>query len=103
MDYMNVYSQEASGITINNSNTNSNSIEMNISFEKAREVVENMTALPENEVEEALSKIQELENIVKSGDRKTKKWENAKSIIKWVADKGIDVGKVLLPLVLQIQ
>ena len=103
MEYVNIYSQDASGITINNNNTNSNSVEMNMSFEMARETVENMTALPDSEVEEILLKIQELENIVKSDERKTKKWENAKSIIKWIADKGIDVGKVLLPLVLQIQ
>lgn len=103
MEYVNIYSQDASGITINNNNTNSNSVEMNMSFEMARETVENMTALPDSEVEEILLKIQELENIVNSDERKTKKWENAKSIIKWIADKGIDVGKVLLPLVLQIQ
>lgn len=103
MEYVNVYSQDASGITINNNNTNSNSVEMNMSFEMARETVENMTALPDSEVGEILLKIQELEKIVKSDERKTKKWENAKPIIKWVADKGIDVGKVLLPLVLQIK
>ena len=103
VEYVNIYSQDASGITINNNNTNSNSVEMNMSFEMARETVENMTALPDSEVEEILLKIQEVENIVKSDERKTKKWENAKSIIKWIADKGIDVGKVLLPLVLQIQ
>lgn len=36
----------------------------------ARETVENMTALPDFEVEEILLKIQELENIVKSDERK---------------------------------
>ena len=61
-----------------------------------------MTSLPDEEIEEILSKINELENIVNSTDRKTKKWENAKDIIKWVADKGVDVGTALLPIVLQI-
>ena len=29
--------------------------------------------------------------------------ENAKEIIKWIADKGVDVGIALLPLLLQIK
>ena len=47
-------------------------------------------------------KIDELEKIFNSSDRKTKKWEKAKEIIKWVADKGIDVGLTLLPLILKL-
>ena len=35
-------------------------------------------------------------------DSKSKKWSKAKEIIKWIADKGVDVGIALLPLVLQI-
>ena len=91
MEYVNIYSQDASGITINNNNTNSNSVEMNMSFEMARETVENMTALPDSEVEEILLKIQELENIVKSDERNTKKWETAQSLITWIASKRIDI------------
>lgn len=37
-----------------------------------------------------------------SKESKSKKWSNAKDIIKWVADKGVDVGIALLPLVLKI-
>ena len=90
-------------VTVNNNNTNSNVIDINISFEQARRTIENMTALPDTEVEEILPKIDEIEKIVQSNDRKTKKWENAKGIIKWIADKGVDVGIALLPLLLQIQ
>lgn len=90
-------------VQINNSNSNSNVIDISISFEEARKNIENMTALPDSEVEEILSKIEELEKIVQSKDRKTKKWENAKGIIKWIADKGVDVGIALLPLLLQIK
>lgn len=32
-----------------------------------------------------------------------KKWENAKGIVKWIADKGVDVGIALLPLLMQIK
>lgn len=103
MDYKNMTDKTETGITINNNNTNSNVVDIKISFEQARKTIEDMTALPESEVEEILSKIEELEKIVQSKDRKTKKWENAKGIIKWMAEKGVDVGITLLPLLLQIQ
>jgi predicted nucleotidyltransferase len=62
-----------------------------------------MSALPETEIDEILRKIDEIEDIVHSSDRRAKKWENAKNIIKWIADKGVDVGIALLPLLLQIK
>lgn len=103
MDYRNSFNQAEPQTIINNNNTNSIVIDIDISFEQARESIENMTALPDSEVEEILKKIDELEKIVQSNDRKTKKWENAKGIIKWIADKGVDVGIALLPLLLQIK
>lgn len=84
-------------------NTNENKIDINISFNDVRRKIENMSALPDAEIEEILHKIDELEKIVKSSDRKSKKWENAKGVIKWIADKGVDVGIALLPLLLQIK
>lgn len=41
--------------------------------------------------------------IVKSPESRSKKWENAKEIIKWIADKGAGVGIALLPLLLRIK
>ena len=84
-------------------NTNENKVDINISFSDVRKEIENMSALPDTEIEEILNKINELEKIVKSPDRKSKKWENAKGIVKWIADKGVDVGIALLPLLLQIK
>ena len=83
--------------------TNTNKNDVNISFSDVRKEIENMSALPDAEIEEILYKINELEKIVKSSDRKSKKWENAKGIVKWIADKGVDVGIALLPLLLQIK
>lgn len=84
-------------------NTNENKVDINISFSDVRKEIEDMSALPDVEIEEILNKINELEKIVKSSDRKSKKWENAKGIVKWIADKGVDVGIALLPLLLQIK
>lgn len=89
-------------ISVCNHNINSNEINVDILFADAREKIQNMSALTDPEIEEILSKIVAIEKIVQSGERKSKKWENAKEIIKWVADKGIDVGITLLPLLLQI-
>ena len=71
-------------------------------FETARETVNAMTSLPDEEIQDIQAKIDEIEEIVKSKDSKSKKWSKAKEIIKWIADKGVDVGIALLPLVLQI-
>lgn len=102
MEYKNCYStkNEFSGITVNN--TNSLSTTLNISFAETKAQVENMTSLRYEEIDEIQTKIDELEAIVNSNDRKTKKWDKAKEIIKWVADKGIDVGLTLLPLILKL-
>lgn len=93
------------GIYIDASSSATNQVELNlnISFSEVKEKVENMTSLPKSDIQEALKKIDELESIVKSTERKTAKWEKAKSIIKWIADKGVDVGIAMLPLLLKIQ
>lgn len=103
MEYKNTYDKSTPQVEIHNTNSNSNTIDINILFEQTRRTIENMSALPDTEIEEVLKKIDELETILQSKDRKTRKWENSKSIIKWIADKGVDVGIALLPLLLQIQ
>ena len=61
-----------------------------------------MTSLPYEDVEEIQAKINELEGIVKSKNSRSKKWSMAKDIIKWIADKGVDVGIAMLPLLMNI-
>ena len=102
MEYRNSYSTVAgdSNVTINN--TNNMDVALNITFSDAKERVENMTSLKEVEIQEILEKIDELESIINSSERKTKKWDNAKEIIKWMADKSVDVGLTLLPLLLKM-
>ena len=87
---------------ISNSNENKNSISVH-TFAEVKNEIESMTSLTESEIEEILAKVSELEEIVNSNDRKSKKWETAKSIIKWMAEKGVDIGLTLLPLLLQIK
>jgi len=84
-------------------NTNENKVDVNISFNDVRKEIENMSALSYGETKEILEKIDELEKIVKSSELKSKKWDSAKGIVKWIADKGVDVGIALLPLLMQIK
>lgn len=93
--------QSAPIVQITNKNENHNDI--NISISDIRNRIENMSALKDSEIDEILNKIDELEKIIQSSERKTKKWENAKEIVKWIAEKSVDVGMVLLPLVLKIK
>ena len=90
------------GITINNTNTNENNNSVSVTFESVRDKVNNMTSLPDEDIEEIQNRIDEIEEIVNSKETKSKKWSKAKEIIKWIADKGVDVGIALLPLLLKI-
>lgn len=83
--------------------TINNNVTVNITFEQARSQIEDMTSLTDSETEEILAKIDELETIINGQDKKKTKWENAKSVLVWLADKSFDVGMTLLPLLLKIQ
>ena len=82
--------------------TVNNEININITFEQAREKVQDMTSLTDEQTQEILDKITELEEIINSKDKKKTKWEKAKSVLVWLADKSFDVGMTLLPLLLKI-
>lgn len=90
--------------TSSNTNVNHNELinEIEIKFFEARSKVNDMSALSEDEIREIFNKIDLIEEIVKSKDNKSVKWARAKEIIKWTADKGVDVGIALLPLLLSI-
>ena len=77
-------------------------VNLNVTFEQVRSQIEDMTSLTDKETEEILAKITELEEIINSKDKKKSKWEKAKSLLIWLADKSFDVGIAILPLLLQI-
>lgn len=87
-------------VSITNNNENHNTV--SVTFESVRDAVGNMTSLPDEDIEEIKNKIDEIEAIVNSKESKSKKWSRAKEIVKWIADKGVDVGIALLPLILKI-
>lgn len=89
--------QNSVNVTVNNS------INIDIAFENARELIENMPGLTDSETEEIKSKIDELEQIDGESITKKKKWEKIKPIIQFALDKGVDVGIAIMSLVLQMK
>lgn len=80
-----------------------NNIELTLYFKFARTQIDNNTLLTEEQIQEAKGKIDEIEKIIKSGESKKNKWEKVKPILIWLADKSVDIGTALLPLLLKIQ
>ena len=83
--------------------SNMNEVNISVTFESVKQQIEDMTSLTDEETKEIKAQIDKLEEIVNSKDKKKTKWEKAKSILIWLADKSFDVGMALLPLLLKIQ
>lgn len=71
----------------------------NINFEQAKITINQLTSVDDNLKKETLEKIDEIKNIVNERLPKKKKWDKLKSILIWTADKAVDVGLTLLPLI----
>lgn len=82
--------------------TNNNNIEVNISFDDVRNKIEEMPSLSNIETKEILNRIDDLENIIKSPNSKKSKWTKISPILKWLADKSVDVGLTLIPLIMKL-
>jgi len=88
-------------VSVNVSNTNE--VNVSISFEDVRKQIEDMTSLTDEQTKEALVKVSEIESVVKDDGSKKSKWEKIKPILTWLADKSFDVAMTILPLLLQVQ
>lgn len=91
----------SNNVNVNVNNTNE--INISVSFEQVRQQIEDMTSLTDEETQEIKERLNELEKIINSQDKKKTKWEKSKGILTWLADKSFDVGMALLPLLLKIQ
>ena len=94
--------QQSTQINIKNSLTATQSQNISISFEDVKQQIEEMTGLSESETNEALSKIDEIKGILESKGNKKTKWQKIKPLLLWLADKSVDVGCAILPLILKI-
>ena len=93
----------ASQNNINISVPVTNEISIDITFEQAKQQIENMPGLTDADTEEIKSKIAELEDIAKEQTPKKKKWEKVKPILKFALDKGADVAITIMGLIMQMK
>lgn len=96
MNLVQVPNTPSTNITIN---TNVN---ISITFEQAKQTIENMPGLNNADTAEIISKIDELEAIAKESISKKKKWEKIKPILLFALDKSADVMITIMALVLQM-
>ncbi|MBS6560416.1 MAG: hypothetical protein KH355_09115, partial [Clostridiales bacterium] len=97
-------SKSVSSASQNNINVSvpiTNEINISITFEQAKQKIEDMPGLTDAETEEIKSKIGDLENISKESISKKKKWEKVKPILLFALDKGADVAITIMGLILQ--
>ena len=96
-------SKTVSNVDIKPTFYNTNVIDIKVSFEEVRRKIDDMENVNEAEYGEIKQKISQLEEIINSNESKRKKWANAGEILKWLADKSVDVGIAPLPLFLNIK
>ena len=84
--------------TISATATNNINIDIAVEIENAIKRVED-ACLPDEQEKEVLDKIQELKGIVESKDSKKSKWAKLKDFFKWVAEQGIQVAGIIVPLI----
>lgn len=82
---------------ISASATATNTVDISISLEQARQQAED-AGLADNQYKAVMDKLNEIEEISKIKDSKGKRWQKAKDILKWVAEQGITVAGIVLPL-----
>lgn len=78
-------------------------VSVNITFQKARSEVKEMSSLTDEQTQEVLERIDEIEQVINTDTSKKTKWEKIKPVLAWLADKSYDLGKIILPLLLKIQ
>ena len=92
-------------VVINNNNTNtataSANTDIKITIEQAKQQVED-AGFSDQQYKDVMDKLAEIESIGKSADTKGSKWKKAKEILKWCAEQGIEIAKIVLPLLPQM-
>lgn len=95
--YSKFFSDGSGNVTVNQSAQQSLENHISVSLDQTIEVIDN---LPENSLtaEERVALIEKLASIHATKDKKSK-WDKIKEVLKWVAEKGIEVGVAALPYI----
>lgn len=86
--------------TNNNTNTNTNTITLNMSVDEIRDNITDNTYLSDTSKQELLNKLDEIIELQKSKESKSKKWDKAKAILAFLLDKGVDIAIMYIPQIL---
>ena len=82
---------------INIETKNETNITIEAVFDNVRQQVKD-ACLSDDQEKEVLAKIQELKDIMDSKESKGKRWAKIKDFFKWVAEQGIQVASIIVPL-----
>ena len=101
------YNNKTNEIVVNNLNVNenkkSNKIDFEVNLKNIFSIIEENTSISQEEIEEIISKLNSIEEIVKDENlKRPKKWQKIKEIGKYILDKGIDISIVALPYILDV-
>lgn len=90
-------------INVYNKNENNiSNIVSNINFNTVEEKINECESLTEEETKEALKYLKELKEIYESKGNRKSKWEKAKKILIWLADKSVDIAIAFFPIITSI-
>lgn len=78
-------------------------INLEISFNEARQKIEDMPGLTFDETEDIKRRINELQEIANEKTTNKRKWERIKPILVFALDKGVDVAITIMSLILQMK
>lgn len=81
--------------------TNNITIDISVQIQNAISQVQD-ACLPDVQEKEVLEKIEELKEIVNSNESKKNKWTKIKTFFKWVAEQGIQVASIIVPLLVNM-
>lgn len=87
--------------TVTANATNNSIINISVGIQNAISQVHD-ACLPDAQEKEVLEKIQELKEIVDSKESKKNKWTKIKTFFKWVAEQGIQVASIIVPLLVNM-
>jgi len=86
-------------VTQNNENSATISVSIDVTIDKIEKLSHDVLSDEDKEV--LIGKITTLERDVKKGSSRKAIWAKAVSVIKWIADKGVEVGIAALPYIIQ--
>lgn len=96
-----ITNNKTNDINIYNKNENNiNNYINNVNFNIIEEKIKDCESLTIEETGEALEKLKELQKIYESKEKRKCKWEKLKNILKWLADKSVDVAIEYFPIIM---